>query len=139
MGSSALAVNLDKREFLNPSNFDCDWSFRSQVGCGFAVSDALALLISVPLEPDPTNVVYGRWAGDRVVFVSDYGGYRPGNAAWEIFQDCVAGKYINIGEAARALLYAHFANANWAGGYYEPRARLITDKIVREHRRRYPV
>jgi len=86
MGTYWLAVNLDKREFLDPSNFGFGLKFREQVGFGLSVSDALALLISVPQEGEPRDVAYGRWAGDRVVFVSDSNNVCriPGNASSQI-------------------------------------------------------
>lgn len=82
MGQYHLLVNVDKREYLNPSSIGLgskQWEHQSGPGweiCG-SLSDAMYILTmtspnrgggDMPSHHD----ISGRWAGDRVMVVGDY-------------------------------------------------------------------
>jgi hypothetical protein len=132
MGNSSFAVNLDKREYLSPDEFECGSTFQGQVGAGMSVADAVAVLICASDFADKADVVWGRWAGDRVVFVDEASQrcHVPGLNPQEVYRNCVAGRYINIAEAVRVTLYESIGTANFVSQRYLPRASSITQKVL---------
>lgn len=119
MGASWLIANLDKREFVKPiPQFDCGAQLHDQIGIGMSLPDVLALLIAVS-EHDGFNdgeFIFGRWASNRVVFVSDWKGRWDSftgscdcEVCWSrgIYRDCLEGKYIDISGVAYLRLRSY--------------------------------
>jgi hypothetical protein len=78
MGQYWICINLDKKEFIHPHKLGCGLKLWEQLanypGTGAAL---IILLANMPerrgggdFEENPT---VGRWAGDRVILVGDYG------------------------------------------------------------------
>ncbi|MFO0899314.1 MAG: hypothetical protein U0836_17965 [Pirellulales bacterium] len=85
MGQYHVLVNFDKREFVHPRHIGCGLKLCEQVGGGNSTSTALAMLVaacsgrfgSQPGAGGDFSIgkpVVGRWAGDRVAYVGDFGG-----------------------------------------------------------------
>lgn len=101
MGQYWVAVNLDKKEYIDPWKFDSGGKLCEQLWNG--TGDALFLLLAEhkairgggDLEPDEEFM--GRWAGDRVILTGDYSeDGELGFGLWEkIFDD--NGEFTNIG------------------------------------------
>lgn len=81
MGQYHLAVNLDKREFLNPHGLGDGLKLWEQAGNGEGgVGSALIALLACSngrgggdfQEENDTAGVIGRWAGDRIAIIGDY-------------------------------------------------------------------
>ena len=78
MGQYHMIVNLDKKEYLDPHNFDEGIKLMEFGSDGCGVLRALAVLLSNSpnrgggdLHSDDTEY-YGRWAADRIVIAGDY-------------------------------------------------------------------
>ena len=87
MGQYHLTVNLDKREFLDPHKLGDGLKLREQLASEAGVAASLLLLLAASngrgggdlkgkYNYDPSSNktgVIGRWAGDRIVVIGDYG------------------------------------------------------------------
>jgi hypothetical protein len=77
MGQYWKAVNLDKREFVNPHKLGCGLKLWEQLANHPSTTTAL-LILQAPMPENrgggdlTPNHFVGRWAGDRVVLVGDY-------------------------------------------------------------------
>jgi hypothetical protein len=78
MGQYHITVNLDKREFLFPHDLGDGLKLWEQAASSFGTWAALGMLLAVSngrgggdFESGPE--FYGRWAGDRIVIIGDYG------------------------------------------------------------------
>lgn len=104
MGQYHYAVNLDKREFIHPHKLGCGLKLVEQLGGKGGTGSALVVLLAASsgrgggdfqsdnwsAKENPEGIV-GRWAGDRIALVGDYGvdgDLRPEDAAGSIYARC---------------------------------------------------
>lgn len=113
MGQYYKIVNLDKRQYLRPSDFKDGAKLMEFGASGQGTMSALAVLLAHGngrgfgdcRSEDP---IVGSWAGDRIVVTGDYadpGGFGlppDGESLYEI-----ADGWENVGEGAMAALDDH--------------------------------
>jgi hypothetical protein len=68
MGEAFELANLDKKEKLHPHDIGDGYKMGEWLGPG-GTADALMYLI---VGPSPRGDVVGRWAGDRICYVSEF-------------------------------------------------------------------
>lgn len=80
MGQYHLTVNLDKKEYLNPHTLGCGLKLWEHIANHPGVGAALIVLLAASngrgggdFRCDDPNGIIGRWAGDRIAIVGDYG------------------------------------------------------------------
>ena len=134
MGQYWIPVNLDKKEFIHPHDLGAGLKLWEQLANHPGTAAALILLQAAMPDPrgggdlNPNDVV-GRWAGDRVVLVGDYGekGDIPGKPeldAGKIYMQCQPEAYRDPGDGITEY-YTDISEmvceviANELGGYYE--------------------
>lgn len=99
MGQYWKAMNLDKKEFIDPWTFNSGGKLCEQLWNG--TGDALLILVaehkakrgSGDLEINDTFM--GRWAGDRVIMVGDYA--EKGEIGFGLWDKTTNGEFENIG------------------------------------------
>lgn len=112
MGQYHYTVNLDKKEFIHPHKLGDGLKLGEQVAGRGGVPAALFILLACSngrgggdFGEDP---IVGRWAGDRVAVVGDYGedgDLAPEHKAGEIYEQCAEGKgYEDISELLLPIL-----------------------------------
>jgi hypothetical protein len=80
MGQSYLVVNLDKKEFLDPSKFGDGLKLLEFGLSEMGTMSGLAILLADgnnggnggDIKEDPVSGIVGHWAGDRVVIAGQY-------------------------------------------------------------------
>lgn len=78
MGQYHYVVNLDKHEFLDPHQLGCGLKLWEQLANFPSTGTALIPLLACSNgrgggDLNGSNEVIGRWAGDRIAIVGDYG------------------------------------------------------------------
>lgn len=102
MGQYWKAVNLEKKEYLDPYALGAGAKLWEQLANPPGIGAALIILLACMPEKRgggdlETNPVVGRWAGDRVTFVGDYSEAgdmlveRSGVPFNEIYEQCTEG------------------------------------------------
>lgn len=83
MGQYFVICNLDKREFLTPSDFG-HGSKLGEIGLsGGGALAGLCLLLALSGSSWYTGTpIHGRWAGDRIAIMGDYYQGTVGGIAW---------------------------------------------------------
>jgi hypothetical protein len=81
MGQYHIVVNLDKKQYLKPHDFECGAKLM-EFGSGGDVMLGLALLLAFDNgrgggDARVTSNLIGSWAGDRIVIAGDYGDEDP--------------------------------------------------------------
>jgi hypothetical protein len=98
MGQYFVVANLDKKEFINPNNFDEGIKFAEFYSGSYGTMSGLAILLSNSISKvDP----WGRWAGDRIVIAGDYAEQNDpgeGNAVQGVYTRCHTGDFTNISQ-----------------------------------------
>lgn len=77
MGQYFKVINLDKKQFLNPHEFDSGLKFLEFAGRGDNIMMGVAILCSAGTggggaDMDSASPLLGSWAGDRVIIAGDY-------------------------------------------------------------------
>lgn len=102
MGQYHYVVNLDKEEYLHPHAFGDGLKLLEFGASGCGTMTALALLLARDNGPGGGDMhsddpLIGRWAGDRVIIVGDYGKPHP-------TREEIGESFLNISAAAREML-----------------------------------
>ncbi len=114
MGQFHCIVNIDKREFIHPCEFNDGQKLMEFGHSGAGTLFALSVLLSNSrhrgggdLYSDDTEY-YGRWAGDRIVIAGDYA-EPPDNGEPEgenLYKKCDSGTYTDISSEIKAVIRA---------------------------------
>lgn len=80
MGQYHKLVNLDKHEFVNPHRIGDGLKLWEMSASSYGIGSALVILLAASNgrgggdfnAPDKDGII-GRWAGDRIAFIGDYG------------------------------------------------------------------
>lgn len=78
MGQYWKLVNLDRKEYIDPHKLGCGLKLWEQLANHPSTGTALIILCAAMPEARgggdlDENEIIGRWAGDRIAFVGDYG------------------------------------------------------------------
>ena len=113
MGQYHLVVNLDKKEYLDPHKLGSGLKLWEQMANHPGTATALIPLLAVSngrgggdIHNDPDNIV-GRWGGDRIAIVGDYGDDDDLPAEFEaskIYNKCDEGEYTDISDMVAVLI-----------------------------------
>lgn len=81
MGEYHIAVNIDRREFINPHAFGNGAKFIEFHYQGFGLMAGLGILLVEPGKGHyGENTVSGSWARDRIVIAGDHAPHEPGES-----------------------------------------------------------
>lgn len=102
MGQYWKAVNLDKKEYLDPWTDGIDTGAKLIEQLWNGTGDCLLVLLAAHSELrgggdwEPSDKWTGRWAGDRVIVAGDYA--EPGEVGDGVYEACNTKEYTNIGK-----------------------------------------
>lgn len=138
MGQYHIPVNLDKKEFIHPHRLGCGLKQWEQLVNTPGTAQALFILLCVSNERGGGDLrgheVLGRWAGDALAVVGDYGEKHDLPSVYEadkIYDKCLdeEGGWTDISSMVAEVIEAEFEGKYSGSGWRTFRGRFA-DKGV---------
>ena len=96
MGQYYVVVNLDKKEYIDPSEFGDQITRLFYIGK--SGRGAMSVLVSLLMDLPAKNPFVGRWSGDRIVVSGDYAEAGKFLKGENLYNLAMEGGFKNIGE-----------------------------------------